>query len=80
MYKQTAEYAFDLLEHFYNIHILFIEEMGKNKIEMLVPKEIYELLGKWNKDKSKVLYPEQFRGIDLVPYEGSTIDIVNKIH
>lgn len=78
MYKETAEYAYDLLEHFYNIHILYIEEQGKNKIEMLVPTEIYKLLGKWNKEKTEVVYPNRFRGIDLVQYEGSTIDFVIK--
>ena len=80
MYKETAEYAYDMLQHFYNINVLFVEEMGKDKIEMLVPEEIYKLLAKRKKGSDEIIYPSKFRDIDIVPYDGSTIDFVNKVH
>ena len=78
MYKQTVEYAYDLLEHFYNINILYLETNGIDKVEMLVPNEIYELLKAKDKKTKEIIYPHSFKGVTLTPYEGSSIDFVLK--
>lgn len=44
-YKDTAEYAFDLMEHFYNIHENQILSLGKENIIVYVPEEIIKLFG-----------------------------------
>lgn len=78
MYKQTTEYAYDLLEHFYNINILYLETNGIDKVEMLVPQEIYDLLKARDMKTKEIIYPEKFKSVTLTPYEGSTIDFVLK--
>ena len=78
MYKQTAEYAFDLMEHFYKLNILFVEENGEENIEVLVPQEIYELLACRDKKTGGITYPTRYRKMDIIPYEGTTLDFVLK--
>ena len=78
MYKQTAEYAFDLMEHFYHINILYVEENGAENIEVLVPQEIYHLLECRDRKTGDITYPTRYRKMDIVPYEGTTIDFVLK--
>lgn len=78
MYKQTAEYAFDLMEHFYNINILYVEENGVENIEVLVPQEIYKLLECRDRKTGEITHPTRYRKMDIVPYEGTTIDFVLK--
>lgn len=78
MYKQTAEYAFDLIEHFYKLNILFVEENGEENIEVLVPQEIYELLACRDKKTGGITYPTHYRKMDIIPYEGTTLDFVLK--
>ena len=78
MYKETAEYAFDLLEHFYNINILYVEQNGADNIEVLVPQEIYRLLECKDKKTGEITYPVRYRKMNIIPYEGSTIDFVLK--
>ena len=71
-YKQTAEYAFDVLEHFYNIHHNQILSLGADNIFILIPEEIYNLLEA--KDKSgNCIFPTEFRNIKLESYNGSRI-------
>lgn len=77
-YKETFEYAFDLLDHFYRINILFIEEHDKNDIEIHVPTEIYKLLACRERGTGTIVFPPKFKGIDLVQYDGSTIEYVEK--
>lgn len=78
MYKETVEYAFDLLEHFYNINILFVEENGVENIEVLVPEEIHHLLACKDSKTGQITYPTRYRKMDIVPYEGTSIDFVLK--
>lgn len=71
-YKQTAEYAFDVLEHFYNIHHNQILSLGKENIFILLPTEIYNLLEA--KDEYHIShFPITFRDIKLEEYSGSRI-------
>lgn len=71
-YKQTAEYAFDVLEHFYNIHHNQILSLGKDNIFILIPTEIYNLLEA--KDSENVShFPLTFKGIEIGVYSGSII-------
>lgn len=80
MYKETAEYAFDLMEHFYKLNILFVEENGKENIEILVPQEIYNLLACKDMKTGKITYPKRYRKMDMIPYEGTSLDFVLKKH
>ena len=80
MYKETFEYAFDLLEHFYNLNILFVEENGAENIEVLVPEEIHHLLQCKDRKTGDITYPTRYRKMDIVPCEGSSIDFVLKKH
>ena len=43
-YKKTSEYAFDLLMHFYKLHVSQISKLGEENLEILCPNEIFELL------------------------------------
>ena len=71
-YKQSAEYAFDVLEHFYNIHHNQILSLGKENIFILIPTEIYNLLEA--KDENKIShFPIAFRDIKIEEYSGSRI-------
>ena len=54
-YKKTAEYAFDILEHFYKLHKDDIEQIGKDKITVMLPLEIYKLLETTSGDYPKNL-------------------------
>lgn len=67
-YKKTAEYAFDILEHFYHLHKDDIEQIGKDKITIMLPLEIYKLLGTTSGD-----YPTTFRGMELKSSSGSLV-------
>ena len=71
-YKQTAEYAFDVLEHFYNIHENQILSLGKKNIFIMLPAEIYNLLEAKDK-KGNCTFPAKFRDIQLESYTGSRI-------
>lgn len=71
-YKQTAEYAFDVLEHFYNIHHNQILSLGKENVFILLPTEIYNLL-EAKDDKHVSQFPIAFRDIKLEEYSGSRI-------
>ena len=77
-YKQTHEYAYDLLEHFYNINILFVESHAQNEIEIHVPVEIFNLLACRDMRTGDIVYPYKFKGIDLVPTKSSSIEYVEK--
>lgn len=71
-YKQTAEYAFDVLDHFYRIHENQILSLGKENLFLLIPSEIYRLLEvKDNKDISS--FPIAFRDIKIEEYSGLRI-------
>lgn len=71
-YKQSAEYAFDLLEHFYNKHHNQILSIGKENIFILIPTEIYNLLE--SKDENNIShFPIAFRKIKIEEYPGSRI-------
>lgn len=61
-YNKTAEYAFDILDHFYNLKKDEIEAVGKDKIRVLLPLEIYKLL-----ERTDGTYPKTFRKMDLSP-------------
>lgn len=79
MYKETVEYAYDLLEHFYKLNVQIISEIGTENIEVHVPQEIYELLKCENIRTGEIYYPTQFRHIDIVPLTStSTITFVKK--
>ena len=67
-YKKTAEYAFDILEHFYHLHKNDIEQIGKDKITIMLPLEIYKLLETTGGD-----YPSTYRGMELKPSSGSLV-------
>lgn len=64
-YTQTSEYAFDLLEHFYNIHKEQIDLVGKDNIEIYVPTEIYELLAFKEYKSDKIKYPKAYRKMPI---------------
>ena len=71
-YKQSAEYAFDVLEHFYNIHHNQILSLGADNIFILLPEEIYKLLEAKDK-KGNSIFPTKFKNIKLESYSGSRI-------
>ena len=71
-YKETAEYANDLMEHFYNIHSNQILILGKEHFYMLVPREILHLLEYKTKD-GQIKVPECFKKIPMKEYSGSEI-------
>lgn len=72
-YKETAEYAYDLLEHFYSINKSRIEELGSKNFKILVPKEILNLLITRTGN-----LPNKFRNMDIESYSGSTIEFILK--
>ena len=67
-YKKTAEYAFDLMEHFYNLNRDKIEEVGTDKLRVLVPLEIYILL-----ERTDGTYPTRYRHMDMESTTGNLI-------
>ena len=72
-YKKTAEYVFDLMMYFYNIHKENILILGKEKFTVYVPKELYELLACRQVYTGTIVYPSKFKGIEIKDYAGSTI-------
>lgn len=71
-YKDTPEYAFDLLEHFYNIHENQILSLGKENIVVYVPEEIMNLLECEN-SKGEISHPVRYRKMEMKSYKGSNI-------
>lgn len=71
-YKDTAEYAFDLMEHFYNIHENQILSLGKENIVVYVPEEIMNLLECKN-SKGEISHPDKYRKMEMKSYKGSNI-------
>ena len=71
-YKDTAEYAFDLMEHFYNIHENQILSLGKENIIVYVPEEIIKLLECKTKE-GKITYPDHYRKMEMKSYKESKI-------
>lgn len=67
-YKKTAEYAFDIMEHFYAKKKDKIEEIGKDKIRVLVPLEIYKLL-----ERTDGTYPTTYHKMDMESTTGNLI-------
>ena len=71
-YKNTVEYAFDLLEHEYNKHYDIIQLIGINNIQACIPLKLKEnLKAKYDMyiaiEKYEVeAYPTKYRGIDIV--------------
>ena len=76
-YKQTAEYAYDLLMHFYHIHENQIRLVGTDNIKILCPTEILSLLECKNV-YNELFLPDKFMKMDLRAYSGSTILFVLK--
>ena len=72
-YKQTCEYCYDLMEHFYQIHKEQIALVGAENIAILVPAELYELLACKKRGSDEIVYPKKFRKIDFYSYHGSVI-------
>lgn len=75
-YKETAEYAFDLMEHFYKLHENQILCLGAANLKVMVPTEIYNLLEVKNKETEKMnvkAFPARYRKMDMYSYPGSTI-------
>ena len=77
-YKQTAEYAIDLLEHFFALDKEHINKAGRENIKVLVQAEIYALLAYKKKDGS-LGYLTKYRGMDMESRSDiSTIQFVDK--
>lgn len=72
-YKQTCEYCYDLMEHFYQIHKDQITLIGKDNVMIFVPAELYELLACEDYKTKQIYYPKRFREIDFYSYHGSAI-------
>ena len=71
-YSETAEYAFDLLEHFYHLHENQVLSLGKENIMILIPDRIFALLQA--KDvNGNIDFPTKFKDIQLHVYTGSSI-------
>ena len=64
-YKQTAEYAYDLITHFYNLRREWVQKVGKDNVKIVLPTEIYHLLGKRSGDN--IVYPVIYNGMELEP-------------
>lgn len=71
-YTESAEYAFDLLEHFYQLHHNMILCVGKENLIIYIPEKIYALLVCID-EKGKKSFPTTFREIKIQVYTGSTI-------
>lgn len=71
-YHNSIEYAFDLLEHFYQLHHNMILIVGAENLKIYLPSEIFALL-KHITPEGKATYPDKFKGITLSVYTGSTI-------
>lgn len=71
-YKESFEYAFDLLEHYYNQFENLILSTGKDNLKIVIPYGIFALLKSYT-DDNKVTFPTEFRGIQLQVYDGKSI-------
>ena len=71
-YKDTCEYAFDLLDHYYQLHHNQILSLGKDNLQIMIPETIFALL-KAKDSMDKTMFPIQFKGIDIQVYNGSFI-------
>lgn len=73
-YKESFEYAFDILDHFYRIHKNMILIIGEGNLIIYFPAEIYALLKMVDKkDKTKISFLQNFKGIDIEMYPGSKV-------
>lgn len=71
-YAESVDYAYDLLEHFYNLYENQILSLGKENIKIMIPDKIFALLQAKDKD-GNIDFPVKFKGIDLQVYTGSII-------
>lgn len=55
-YKESFEYAFDILDHFYHIHKNMILVIGEANLIIYFPAELYALLKMVNKKLEKFLF------------------------
>ena len=55
-YKKTSEYAYDLLMHFYKLHLDQIKLIGEKNIKILCPNEIFELLAARSPFSKEIIY------------------------
>ena len=72
-YKKTAEYVYDLMMYFYNIHKENILKLGKERFIIYIPNELYELLACRQPYTGTIVYPTKFKEIEIKDYAGSTI-------
>lgn len=72
-YKESFEYAFDILEHFYGIHKNMILVIGEANLIIYFPAELYALLKMVNKKTGDVTFLQNFKGIDIELYSGSKV-------
>lgn len=73
-YKESFEYAFDILDHFYRIHKNMILVIGEANLIIYFPAELFALLKMVDKnDKTKISFLQSFRGIDIEMYSGSKV-------
>lgn len=73
-YKESFEYAFDILDHFYHIHQNMILTIGKENLIIYFPAELFALLKMVDKkDKTKISFLQKFRDIDIEMYSGSKV-------
>lgn len=73
MYKQTAEYVFDLLEHEYMRHYDIINQIGVDNIMVCIPSGLKENLKAIEKFYFPVtgehtinMYPTEYRNMHIV--------------
>lgn len=73
MYKQTAEYVFDLLEHEYNKRYNNIHLVGVDNITVCIPiklkenlKATYSLYFPTTGKHTLETYPTKYRNIDIL--------------
>lgn len=73
-YKESFEYAFDILDHFYHIHKNMILVIGEANLIIYFPAELFALLKMVDKkDSEKISFLQNFRGIDIEMYSGSKV-------
>lgn len=72
-YKESFEYAFDILDHFYGIHKNMILIIGEANLIIYFPAELFALLKMVNKKTGDVSFLHQFKGIDIELYSGSKV-------
>ena len=64
-YKETAEYAFDVLEHEYNKFQSIIELAGAYNFCVMIPSKLQENLKCCNVYNG-YMYPVKYRGMDII--------------